>query len=338
MSCGGWWVCWYRLRRGGTRFTYVPSICLRLLSCFVFISSQELSRTPQSTDWIRFSRYAPFVRRLHYNVHCPTHKNLHHSVFDEIARTRLQLDILPNLNTLHWIPASMNDLGMSVMFMHERVKNFVVWLPFDSDPRYEDGEGVVVEVPFFQDVVSRMPNLTHLDLRMDFPGHLITPHITTFLSSIPALQTVVLPDYHITSQILTTLSRLPDLGTIQFEYGPDQGIGSVEDVQRVSPALSEGAFPSLWDLSLTISMSDMRRFLEMPFAPINLTSLFVDCPSLQSAEEVHLFLRCVAEGCQLLKALYLELLWMDSPNIFPKREDRITFEVLEPLLACPSLV
>jgi hypothetical protein len=40
----------------------------------------------------------------------------------------------------------------------------------------------------------------------------------------------------------------------------------------------------------------------------------------------------------LLKALYLELLWMDSPNIFPEREDRITFEVLEPLLACPSLV
>jgi hypothetical protein len=86
-----------------------------------------------------------------------------------------------------------------------------------------------------------------------------------------------------------------------------------------------------------ISMSDMRRFLEMPFAPINLMSLFVNCPSTQSAEQVHSVLRCVAEGCQLLKVLYLELLWMDSPNIFLEREDRITFEVLEPLLACSCL-
>lgn len=223
------------------------------------------------------------------------------------------------------------------MFMHERMKNFVVWLPFDSDPSYGVGEGIV-DVPYFQDVTSRMPHLTHLDLRMDFPSRLVTTHITTLLSSLLDLQTLVLPDYHITSPVLSSLSRLPHLGTVQFEYGADQGIGSIDDVQHISPILAEGAFPSLWDLSLTVSMDDMRRFLEMPFAPVNLTSLFVDCPNMQTAEQVHAFLKCVAEGCQMLKALYLELLWMDSPDIYPTREDRITYEILEPLLACPNLV
>ena len=70
----------------------------------------------------------------------------------------------------------------------------------------------------------------------------------------------------------------------------------------------------------------------------NLTSLYVDCPGLQTAEEVYTFLRCVVQSCRLLKALYLELLWMDIPSIYPSRDDRITFEILQPLLDCPNLM
>jgi hypothetical protein len=131
MSYGSWWVCWYRLRKGGLDIPSYTYVLIHLFSFAIVLTiPQELSQTLQSTDCLRFSRYAPFVRCLHYNIHCPTHKNLHHS---EIARTRLQLNILPNLDTLHWTPSNMNDLGMSVMFMHERVKNFMAWIPFDTD-------------------------------------------------------------------------------------------------------------------------------------------------------------------------------------------------------------
>jgi hypothetical protein len=53
-------------------------------------------------------------------------------VFDKIARMRLQLDVLPNLGVLEWIMGCGGVLEMSVVFMHERVRRFVVWLPFDG--------------------------------------------------------------------------------------------------------------------------------------------------------------------------------------------------------------
>jgi len=45
-------------------------------------------------------------------------------------------------------------------------------------------------------------------------------------------------------------------------------------------------------------------------------------------------------GRQLLKALYLDLMWMEGGWIWSVRdeEERITFETIEPLLGCPNLV
>jgi hypothetical protein len=85
-------------------------------------------------------------------------------------------------------------------------------------------------------------------------------------------------------------------------------------------------------LSLMARMDDMRRFLEMLYAPVNL-----DCPCIQNAEGVHAFLKCIAEGCQMLKALFGADLDGDT-GIYSATEDRITFEILELLLACPNLV
>jgi hypothetical protein len=230
----------------------------------------------------------------------------------------------------------------------ERVKKFVVWLPFDGRGTEEVGG---LAQPYFQEVSARMPNLTYLDLRMHIPMRHLSQSITTsLLPHLPSLQTIILPNYHLTSPILTTLSRLPHLGTIQFEYGSDQGVGDIEDIQHLHPNFEEGSFPALWDLSLSATLGDMIKILERPspqtptatlasHSPLgNLTSLYVDCPGLQTAEEVYTFLRCVVQSCRLLKALYLELLWMDIPSIYPSRDDRITFEILQPLLDCPNLM
>lgn len=250
-------------------------------------------------------------------------------MFDELGRTRLRLNILPSLNTLDWVTSSLEDLALSVLFMHDRVKRFVVWLPLDEDRH--------APLSYFHDVLARMPKLTHLDLRMSIPVRFVEKDVCELFRGLPKLQEVVLPNFHLSTRILTELSLLPHIGVIQFEYGAEQGVGDAKDVQVVTPALSEGAFPALWDLSLTATLVDMTRLLTMSFAPTNLTSLYVDCPTIQNASDVHHFLVTVSDNCQLLKALYLELLWIDLPTIYSIRDDNVTFDTLRPLLACPNL-
>jgi hypothetical protein len=307
------------------------------------IRKQELTRLPTSTDYPRFMRYARLVRRLSYNVNSPTHREIHHTVFDAIARTRMRMELLPNLTELEWIvnygvvTDLATDVSMSVLFMHAGVKKFVVWLPFDWNVGVSDEVPAVGSgEPYIREIATRMPHLTHLDLRTYTAMHILQPSVTTSLfPHLFSLQTLILPNYHLTSSVLTTLSRLPHLGVIQFEYGSDQGDGDADDVQIVSPTLEEGAFPSLWDLSLTATLPDMTNFLNLDFAPVNLTSLYIDCPRKQSSKELQRFLVCVRDNCQLLKALYLELIWMD---IRPREEDdRVRFETLEPLLGCLNL-
>lgn len=95
-----------------------------------------------------------------------------------------------------------------------------------------------------------------------------------------------------------------------------------------------------------VSLADMTRFINMPFAPTNLTVLYIDCPLIQSAADLQGFLFIISENCQLLKALHLELLWIvlpeagdhdDAHRLYPIRDDRITFDVIRPILACPNL-
>lgn len=319
---------------------YVISLCIIYPSLSI---TQELVLPLQSSDWLRFARYSHLVHALHYDIKSTTHRHLHHSVFDEIARTRLQLNILPNLDSLCWISKSMRDLRLSVIFMHERVRKLVMRMPFDdlSELR-RGGEIELHELPYFQEVATRMPHLKHLELWTNVPARSIMKPLTSLLSSLPALETVVLPKYYITSLILTTLSCLPHLGTIEYACDTSQGTGSISDIQSVSPTLHSGAFPSLCYLSLTATPTDMRRFLEMSFAPLNLTDLYVDCwvKIIRGTKETRAFLACVSEVCQLLQKLYLDLLWMEKPRVCPMREaeDQITFETLEPLLRCRKLV
>jgi hypothetical protein len=259
-------------------------------------------------------------------------------VFDEIAWHRLQLNVLPNLRTLEWITENVGDLKMSHIFMHTQVQRFIVWVPFEEEEEIRLFGNVTSEARYLQDIAVRMPNLTYLDLRMDVPSSLVTTPVTALLTGLPALQTVILPIYHHTTTILNSVSTLPNLSVLESSDG--QTGGSIDDVQQVAPTLTENTFPALWNLSLSAALGDMKGFLENKFAPIKLTSLSIQCPCLQNAEEVGTFLKCVAANCQKLKSLYLDLLWFDFPGVYTARQDQgcITFETIKPLLACPNLV
>jgi hypothetical protein len=221
--------------------------------------------------------------------------------------------------------------------MHEQMKNFVVLLPFGGDPgsTEEEGRG---DVPYLANIASQMPYLTHIDLQMNIQNGLITIPMTTLLSLLTSLQSLTLPPYLLSSQILTAVSRLPNLGDITFEHCTQQDIGSIENVQNVFPTLTEGAFPSLWMLSLTATMHDVRRVLEIPFMPANLTCLNLNCP-IDRGEDVHVFMKCVADSCQMVKKLSLlfESVDKDLPSTDSVKNHCISFEILQPLLLCLNL-
>jgi hypothetical protein len=85
-------------------------------------------------------------------------------------------------------------MEMNIVFMHEQVKRFVVCMPFDSDPRFTSEEESM-DVPYLAAVASRMPHLTHLDLRMNFQNGLIITPLTTLLSLLTSLQTLIIPHH-----------------------------------------------------------------------------------------------------------------------------------------------
>ncbi|KAH7925778.1 hypothetical protein BV22DRAFT_406666 [Leucogyrophana mollusca] len=280
---------------------------------------------PDAHDWTRFQKYAARVRRLRFAEHTCRRDML--PILDDIARTRTVVDILPNMHTLEWIFFSAEYKERSILFMHKGVTNFAV-----SVPSLQHGH------PSFTDMCARMPRLTTIDLRIPFAMHLIEAEVISMLRSLPDLKKVVLPEYHITSAIFTQLSQMRHIGVVQFEYGERQGMGDSQDVVSFQPTLAEGAFPALWDLNLTAGFGDVDRFLNADFAPINITSLYIDTHSPQTPTDVHTLLTTLSQNFHNLAQLFLNLLHHEPESIDLVPDLQLNFNTLKPLLSCPNLV
>ncbi|KAJ7637620.1 hypothetical protein DFH06DRAFT_1054123 [Mycena polygramma] len=283
---------------------------------------------PDADDWQRLERYTRRVRRLEFQGDlgrprlCPT-------VFEDVARTRTSLNILPNVNTLVWNA----PLSLAAIFMHTNVKRFAISLPVFVAPDSP--------LPFFRDVVSRMPHLTSLDIRTNNPMHNMQDDMIYLLRSLLKLRKVIFPRFNVTTHVAETLQNLPDLGCIEFQYATEQGCGDPNDIEVFRPMLKMGAFPSLCDLSLTCSIEDFTSFMGQASAPTNLTAVYVDSKLMESPTAVHELLAALADTCQLLESLgILSLIsTVDAPPALadvPSAE-RISFSTLQPLQKFPNL-
>ncbi|KAL1743661.1 hypothetical protein HDZ31DRAFT_83281 [Schizophyllum fasciatum] len=287
----------------------------------------EFTRVLQADDWTRFNRYARRVRHLAYDEGLGA---LAHSAFTDIATTRTSLEILPSLRALEWNA----PLRASIMFMHRNVKTFIISVPMLQTTG--------VPLPsFFQDVAVRMPGLTHLDLRWNEPASAHEDDIISFLRSLPNLRKITFPRYYLTSKIAEALSvGHDDLGTIEFQYMEPQGCGEASDIYTFAPSLAPGAFPTLYDLSLTSSFLDMSNFLTRPHAPTRLAMMYIHSYRLESPADIRKFLCAVRDTCPSLKELSL-LSTVDVTPTRPQIEsdtELATIETLRPLFGCASLV
>ncbi|KAG5638491.1 hypothetical protein DXG03_004116, partial [Asterophora parasitica] len=87
------------------------------------------------------------------------------------------------------------------MFMHKNVKSFAVYLPADCD---DVG-------PLFDDVSTRMPNLTHLDLRLNASIKPIESSTANLLHRLKKLKKLTLPQFCFTGKLAESASRLENL-------------------------------------------------------------------------------------------------------------------------------
>ncbi|KAJ7773058.1 hypothetical protein B0H16DRAFT_1363088 [Mycena metata] len=290
-------------------------------------------QAPDAEDWRRLEKYSRRVRRFRFlQVDsdsegprlCPT-------VFEDVARTRTSLNLLPNLTSLAWH----GPLSFAPLFLHNNIKHFVLYLPIFIPPESP--------LPFFRDVASRMPSLSLLDLRTRLPMRDMEEAALFLLRSLPKLRKVIFPRYSATTRIIETLATLEDLGCVEFQYVAEQGIGDPADTAVFKPTLNVGAFPSLWDLSLTCRVEDCIAFMKQTFAPVNLTALYVDSQLIESPAAVHELLLVLADTCQLLEALGIITLiggvTEEGPQTLAEvpSADRINFATLRPLQNFPNL-
>ncbi|OJT05423.1 hypothetical protein TRAPUB_3739 [Trametes pubescens] len=295
------------------------------------IHDHHFQRPLEPADWARFMRYARRVRSL--SVPLSNDNQLRGGlVFDEVAQTRTTLNILPRLSSLSWTCDKGERMRTSLMFMHDNVKQFTVKLvPSDN---YSFGI-------YFQEIALRMPKLTHLDLRFTFPVHDIERDLCTLFEALPHLQKVILPKFTITAKIIEHLSNNPKLRVVQFEFMESQGAGDVSDVHNWFPTLQEDAFPSLNDLSVSVHLPHMVRFLNAEFSPAHLTCLYVHLLYIVPPYQVQEFLEAATQNCQELTRLYLDFAGDPSPLLFRTSlpdEDRISWNTLRPLLKLSKLV
>ena len=219
----------------------------------------------------------------------------------------------------------------SLMFMTDQVAHLAVTLHTSHEYPL---------ATFLQEIAQRMPNLTHLDLRFDFGVHEVENQIVDLLQALPKLKQVIFPLYSLTSRIVQQLSKLPNVGIVQFEFKDSQGQGVIDDVLHFAPELDEGAFPALWDLSLSARIQDITNFLSNINGPTNLTTLYIHVLTPTDPSEVTQFLTTVAENCQLLTHLYIDYISTPTADVNAPlaTRPRLNWDALRPLLNLPNLV
>ena len=212
------------------------------------IAIQEFCRIPTPEDWSRFVRYARRVRTFKFATN-PEEKalKLADSVFDDLARTRTTLEILPNLRCLWWTSASKSR--HATLFMHDKVTEFAFQVCTDCPDNLQ---------ALNTDVIGRMPSLRSLTWGNTYGNHdkENDEALLQLLSSLPKLREVTAPKDVLNGVFLKTLSLLPELEVVQFFT---EGISY--PINPISSTPQEGAFPNLYDICLYSYLDDARQYL-----------------------------------------------------------------------------
>ncbi|QRV72438.1 hypothetical protein RhiJN_00452 [Ceratobasidium sp. AG-Ba] len=291
------------------------------------ILSYCFTRPIMPSDWTRFTEiYAPLIQEIHYCPSWSLSKQLSLSTFDDIARSRLQLHILPNLLSLRWHPLGTQDLRDIEIFMSPSVKSLDVAIPTVDE--------VYVEA-FFAMAQVRTPNVRVFQFECAFRVSVIERWLCNLLESFRSLRELGLSHYYLTTNVVASASRLPELQEVLLWSRPP--VGDVEDVMGLNMRqLETGAFPKLKAFSLDASLAQMQIFASKQFFnPTVLTYLHITSLEIERPSDLHDFLETLAEACPPLETLVLSMLvkWVELTT-----PPRITLDHIRPLFNFKSLL
>ncbi|KIJ11935.1 hypothetical protein PAXINDRAFT_118616, partial [Paxillus involutus ATCC 200175] len=285
------------------------------------------SELPDANDWLRFEQYASRVRCLRF--HWDRYNAEINCLLGYVSRTRTSLDILPNLHTLEWKYLTDDDMEHCKLFFHRQLRHLTVTADWEYRPQPD----------FYTDLGARASHLHTLSLLMrQYPEELQEDRIIMLLRNLPELRKIMLPEFYFTSSLIEELSRAKNMGVMEFSHGVDEGCFEPRNMETFAPVLAEGAFPSLWDLSLVAKFHDLDRFFWSNFAPVNITTLHINTYEDHCQSEVHDFLVTLSQKCQLLSKLYIQLFHNEYPLSVLVPEIQLSYETIKPLLAFPNLV
>ncbi|KAG8734388.1 hypothetical protein FRC11_002330 [Ceratobasidium sp. 423] len=280
------------------------------------------ARPIMPSDWTRFTKiYAPLIHEIHYTPAWSTvSRKLSASVFDDLARSRLQLHILPNLTSLQWYPNTTQDLRQCEILLSPSLRSLDVSIPA--------AEEVYVEA-FFAMTKVRAPNLRVFQFECQFRAIAVEHWLCDLLETCKSLRGLGLSHYFLTTNVLASASKLPELEEILlWSRSP---VGEIEDVMSLDMhQLQQGSFPKLREFSLDASLAQMRTFVSTPaFNPKTLTYLHITSLEIERPSDVQSFLETLVDVCHPLETLVLSMLvkWVE---ITPP--PRITMEHIRPIL------
>lgn len=212
----------------------------------------------------------------------------------EIASTRPTDPIFPNLRMLtlgthpkpHFTPYIMHHTVSGIDIEIECIENFSWTVPH---------------------IVSRMPNITTLNLTSGKPMESVEHSLEGLLQYLPKLETLTLSLYCLLASAFSALSSHESVRVIKWRGADDDDIcGSPFDFLHFAPVLEEHSFPALKELQFAATAADASTFISQPhFRSIDLTSLCVRTVFLddKTNDQIRALLTSISEVCTSLERL-----------------------------------
>ncbi|KAI0824320.1 hypothetical protein BC628DRAFT_1322675 [Trametes gibbosa] len=302
-------------------------------------NAYAFKRPLTAEDWRRFQRYSLRVRRLRHDQRharasterAKRHVPLHPKVFDDLSTTCPYPDIFPNLQSLTWFSCAPQRQHFSLIFMHRRVRHLGLHM-YRSEPK--------ALTAFLNDICTRCPGLTSLELRLEQPMRQFEEDVLLLLRGLPQVTQVSLPIFSLTPQVLAELSRLRHVACIAFGHPAQAQPGDRRDVSDFAPTIPEEGFVALRSLAFSAQLPDAARLLCTTQWPIRLRSLHIKTIAITTTLALHDFFCVVRDRCTSLVDLSVDYIIAPDSGLTspaPHPHERPTLATFRPLFSARSI-
>lgn len=299
-----------------------------LVSILAPISETYFSRELLPADWARFSHYAPRVHTLsHDTTGSHSGRHLSESLFQELALSRPNLLIFPNLHTLSWTVSRPRFLRVALLFLHSNVplRNLTLHITRADGAKTFDS--------FLQSFGERVPRLESFTLDTPRPVGEYTAPFVNFLTKCRALTFLTLPHFFLSTPMMEALGGLPHLESVTLRKRDH--IGASADVANLVLPTSPGYFQTLEHLSIDCHLSTLTAFISGSTPHLTLKSLHVSSLALECPSAINTFLSALPTGVPNLQSLMLALLTLSVPS--PAHSTDITLNTISPIMSLKHL-